>query len=248
MAIFNTVPPLKAGPGIKFDGERISTAAAPRNWLDNSDFTNLVAQAGIGGKHGNVAYAADRWILTSGTVEYTTGVGLKLNGTITQRMERVPDTPTCFIGMTAGTATISINGNEVTITSAGGVIKWAAVYDGAYTTETLPEYQPKGYMCELLECKRYYQAFANNAFLGTGVVTNNYVQGYIATDVQMRVKPTLVGTIGVYNGDSTTTASELRECANQGCGFRVNLVLISNLVTSALCIYAQSQVSFSADL
>ena len=64
MAIFNTVPPLKAGSGIQFDGEVISTGAAPRNWLDNSDFTNLVAQAKIGDKHGNVAYAADRWKLS----------------------------------------------------------------------------------------------------------------------------------------------------------------------------------------
>lgn len=157
MAIFNTVPPLAAGPGIKFDGERISTAAAPRNWLDNSDFTNLVAQAGIGGKHGNVAYAADRWKLTSGTVTYTAGTGLKLNGTITQVLKKAPTGGSCFVGMASGTATIALNGNIITITSSGGVIKWAALYAEEYTEATKPEYQPKGYGAELAECQLYYQ-------------------------------------------------------------------------------------------
>lgn len=30
------------------------------------------------------------------------------------------------------------------------------VYEGEYTAETLPEYQPKGYGAELAECQRYY--------------------------------------------------------------------------------------------
>lgn len=32
-----------------------------------------------------------------------------------------------------------------------------ALYEGTYTAETLPEYQPKGYGTELAECQRYYQ-------------------------------------------------------------------------------------------
>ena len=35
-------------------------------------------------------------------------------------------------------------------------IKWIAWYEGEYTINTLPEYQPKGYAAELLECKRYF--------------------------------------------------------------------------------------------
>lgn len=165
-AIFNTVPPLAAGAGIKFDGENISTAAAPRNFLDNSDFAYLVAQAGIGGKHGNVAYAADRWKLTSGTATYTAGIGLKLNGTITQVLERTPVGGSCFVGMVSGTATIALNENTITITSSGGVIKWAALYAGTFTEENRPEYQPKGYGAELAECLRYYQTL-NGAYVAS---------------------------------------------------------------------------------
>lgn len=36
-------------------------------------------------------------------------------------------------------------------------IKWAALYEGEYTLETLPEYQPKGYSAELAECQWYFE-------------------------------------------------------------------------------------------
>jgi hypothetical protein len=34
---------------------------------------------------------------------------------------------------------------------------WAALYEGEYTVETLPEYHPKGYGAELAECQRYFE-------------------------------------------------------------------------------------------
>lgn len=39
-------------------------------------------------------------------------------------------------------------------------LEWIAVYEGTYTAETLPVYQPKGYAAELLECQRYLYAIA----------------------------------------------------------------------------------------
>ena len=134
--------PLSGFGGVPYSAVR---KAAPRNLLDNSDFTNLVAQAGIGGNHGTIAYAADRWILDSGTVSYAAGVGLTLNGTIRQKLEFPPTgNATAFIGMASGEASISYEDGAVTITSSGGVLKWAALYAGSYTDETMPEYQPKG--------------------------------------------------------------------------------------------------------
>ena len=44
-------------------------------------------------------------------------------------------------------------------TSVATDIEWVALYEGEYTAETLPEYQPKGYGAELLECQRYLQRF-----------------------------------------------------------------------------------------
>lgn len=157
--------PLSGFGGVPYSAVR---KAAPRNILDNSDFTNLVAQAGIGGNHGTIAYAADRWILDSGTVSYEAGVGLTLNGTIHQKLEFPPTVATsAFVGMASGAASISYADGEVTITSGGGVLKWAALYGGVYTETTKPEYQPKGYGAELAECQRYFMKFANGSqYLG----------------------------------------------------------------------------------
>lgn len=128
------------------------------NMLDNSDFTSPVAQAGIGGNHGTIAYAADRWILDSGAVSYDAGVGLTLNGTIRQKLEFSPaGQASAFVGMASGEASISYADGKVTITSSGGVIKWAALYEGSYTAETMPPYVPKGYVAELENCRRYFE-------------------------------------------------------------------------------------------
>ena len=147
-----------AADSSKLGGKAPEYYLQPRNLLDNSDFTNLVAQAGIGGNHGTVAYVADRWILESGTVSYAEGTGLTLNGTISQKLEFHPTGQTsAFVGMVSGDASISYADGAVTITSGGGVIKWAALYEGSYTDDTLPPYVPKGYAAELAECRLYYR-------------------------------------------------------------------------------------------
>ena len=159
-------------------------AAAPINLLDNSDFTNPVAQAGFGGNHGNQAYATDRWILTTGSVSQRDG-GLQLNGTITQKLEHPPTGPvSAFVGMASGQASISHSDGAVTITSSGGVIAWAALYEGTYTADTVPDYRPKGYAVEFAECQRYYRRYTgtkvNMVFVGcvTGSAKSIYLQPY----------------------------------------------------------------------
>lgn len=39
--------------------------------------------------------------------------------------------------------------------TGSAVVEWAALYEGTYTTDTLPAYQPKGYAVERAECLRY---------------------------------------------------------------------------------------------
>ncbi|MDO5544481.1 MAG: hypothetical protein Q4F81_01415 [Eubacteriales bacterium] len=173
-----TMVPLYGFGGVPYSAVR---KAVPPNLLDNSDFTNLVAQAGIGGDHGSVAYAADRWILTSGTISYEAGVGLTLDGTITQKLERIPEEATPAVGMVSGTAEIRFSNGAVEITSSGGVLKWAALYEGTYTAAAMPEYQPKGYGAELRECQRYFMKFASGAqYLGyTSSTTGGIIDLYV---------------------------------------------------------------------
>ena len=65
------------------------------------------------------------------------------------------------------------------------VVEWAAIYEGEYTAETLPEYQPKGYGAELAECKRYYQKFYRVGMLG---IAGAYVAGF-AFGTEFRAVP-----------------------------------------------------------
>lgn len=58
------------------------------------------------------------------------------------------------------------NNNEMYViinnSTTPSVVEWAAIYEGSYTAETMPEYQPKGHGAELLECQRYYQIRSAN--------------------------------------------------------------------------------------
>lgn len=200
--------------------------AAHRNLLDNSDFTNLVAQAGIGGNHGTIAYAADRWILDSGTVSYAAGVGLTLNGTIRQKLESQPTGDTsAFVGMASGTASISYADVAVTITSSGGVLKWAALYGGVYTETTKPEYQPKGYGAELAECQRYFIKMpANNTlFYGnSGDANGGAVRSYLPLPVSMRINPSVPSSIvcsfSTYSGTKNNLTYTISSCSKMPNG------------------------------
>lgn len=238
--------PITAGAGMRISGTKVSTAAAPRNLLDNSDFTNLVAQAGISGKHGSVVYAADRWKLTSGTVTYTAGTGLKLNGTITQVLEKAPTGGSCFVGMASGTATIALNGNTITITSSGGVIKWAALYEGTYTEANRPEYQPKGYAAELAECRRYY---LNGVFAVTiGPQYGDSKSIFSICIDEMRVIPSATITDVIAQGWGNVTKSDYIQDWAGKIGSKVYYNFINNNNAKDVGKTIVVSATFAADL
>ena len=97
--------------------------------------------------------------------------------------------------------------------------KWAALYEGEYTAETLPKYRPKGYGVELLECQRYYRRYTNvgiggnNIFL-TGAVSSSATGIYCSSlnNLPMRIpSPTInftgIAIIRTIDGYETTTGS-----------------------------------------
>ena len=76
-------------------------------------------------------------------------------------------------------------------------IYWAALYEGSYTAETLPEYGPKGYGSELAECQRYYYK-ASYQYAVTPyyfATTERYYS--ITFPVTMRIAPSVI-----YNNPS----------------------------------------------
>ena len=63
-------------------------------------------------------------------------------------------------GLAIGTIVIPDNVESITFfiqtkAQIKASLYWAALYEGEYTIDTLPEYQPKGYGAELAECQRY---------------------------------------------------------------------------------------------
>lgn len=185
----------------------------PRNLLDNSDFTNPVNQRGASSYSGNFVRSIDRWLAAEGAsgsvsvkiedggITFTTSGG----GTVylIQRFEKgyldLSKQHTIVAYMADGTVSFSgyidtseetMDGVNVTFPS-GSKIKCVALYEGAYTADTLPPYVPKGYAVELAECMRYFQTipyyFAQNS-----VNTNSDYPSYFPVNFfPMRIAPTV---------------------------------------------------------
>lgn len=281
MAIFNTVPPLAAGAGIKFDGERISTAAAPRNLLDNSDFRNPVNQRGQS-RYKNVAYTIDRWRFWDSAAELSVkDNGIATTGILWQHIE-----PKAFrpdqkhtIAVMASDGTLEVHaglfsshlggpmcwcdieetGKLHFCLGAGHTYVWAALYEGEYTVETLPEYQPKGYATELAECQRYYyriSALQNYAPLGIGIAS--YAdRAQISRHVpNMRIdKPTFSynGTLQLHNYGLVIDVTDISADQYSSDAVRLNCAAnCSSAVGKPVALRAKNDpaayLDFSADL
>ena len=199
--------------------------AAPYNYAHNSDFTQWVAQSGVGGLHGNQTYAGDRWILVSGTVSgdaRADGMGyhnITLNGTIKQKVANAPNSGKAAIEMISGVADISYNNGEIIITSSGGVIKNVLLCDA----EVLPEYQPKGYDVEKALCQLYYYkagTYTKGYCVGTSAAKNT-VRPTFPMPVTMRKAPNAVynsanANNNIYAGGVTYNITSISAYAQDG--------------------------------
>ena len=183
--------------------------SAPRNLLDNSDFSDPVNQRGKASYSGAAQFTIDRWKVTNAntTLEVIDG-GIKLSnpvaGSAGYLLQVLPRSET-LLGKTV-TLALELTDGKVLLcqctfpiafpsantvlsqvydgeTSVGGILltsyaiwvriwsnaveesrsfKWAALYEGAYTAQTLPAYKSKGYGVELVECQRYFQIRSTN--------------------------------------------------------------------------------------
>lgn len=196
------------------------------NLLDNSDFTAPVNQRGQSTYTAN-GYTIDRWSIWAGALAVADGyvsvkeayqvleLDLSKTYTLAARTAEGIVAVSGVFGQGGPEASLgnlkikmaTINGKaEVILTNndghdIGGVI-WAALYEGAYTADTLPAYLPKGYAAELLECQRYYLRLSQGAgqplaFGGTYGTGNGRMK--IPTPVAMRIAPTITVGKGVDN-------------------------------------------------
>lgn len=204
------------------------------NLLDNSDFRNPVNQRGQSSYTGS-GYTIDRWrtwqdnaaisiqdgYITHEQLLYQYVPTAKPNQTYTIAVCNMYDEVFTYTGKPeadAGTAELGIhydaNIDCVFVVILGAVygIKWAALYEGEYTAETLPEYMPKGYAAEYAECRRYYQVLDGYG-LGYGYTTDgNDITCIVSTNVQMRAKPVFVCDGAIYcrcGGDFQVTFRDI---------------------------------------
>lgn len=201
----------QAKDSAKLAGKAPEYYIQPRNLLDNSDFTNPVAQAGYNGIHGATKYICDRWIswdadatfngknvtlqtfadqhinpeVIDETKQYTIAIGLA-DG---RKLVDHGDLSTGF-GMWA-TCWAGKGSDGVLYARLGGgqSIVWAALYEGVYTAETVPPYTPKGYAAELAECQRYFYRHDGVVYLTTR--GDSYQTCHVYFPTSMRATPTI---------------------------------------------------------
>ena len=192
----------------KLGGKAPEYYLQPRNLLDNSDFTNPVNQRGITTltptEH---SYTIDRWrmdkektfTLNDGSITISGGWLMQFVGTPFD-VTKVYTMAACLEDGTIvaenGIPSSNFRGTYFGISSTyvglikAGTYKWAALYEGSYTAETLPPYVPKGYAAELAECQRYLVPIG-------GVPVYGYLWGsgalYVNVPIpaNMRVTPSL---------------------------------------------------------
>ena len=134
-------------------------------------------------------------------------------------------------------------------TGTAAVVRWAALYEGEYTAETLPPYVPKGYAAELAECLRYYRKIKGDTQTFTGYSSGGWSYAFIPLQA-MRIAPTVTGggkfyyTLGSAQGTTTETATAHNANANR-------VVVKCAVSVTGICtgvIAPQGDIDISADL
>ena len=134
-------------------------------------------------------------------------------------------------------------------TGTAAVVRWAALYEGEYTAETLPPYVPKGYAAELAECLRYYRKIKANNETFFGYAANGVAYAFIPLQT-MRIAPTVTGggkfyyTLGSAQGTTTETATVHNANTNR-------VVVKCAVSVTGICtgvITPQGDIDISADL
>lgn len=98
-------------------------------------------------------------------------------------------------------------GSEITI-------QRAALYEGSYTTDTLPAYVPKGYAAELAECQRYFYAVKGSKPIVIAGLFDN--AGCLDVCWPLPVKMRVTPTITCYRYSSGTWTSNSANVAVNG--------------------------------
>ena len=207
------------------------------NILDNWYLLDPINQRGISGIFNTVGnYFIDRWILADGSVELT-DEGLKLNGTIQQRLENSIEKEVVATALSTNglvnaeyddtSKTFSITAEDQTIIAAKlelGSQQSLAYQDeeGAWVLSDLPPNQA----LELVKCQKYLQEISLDGVYA--VESHGILDIYVRLMTAMKSSPTTIGTprlaIRAVNSSTNifTTSMVLKDFRASGLDFYVN--------------------------
>lgn len=188
-------------------------------------------------------------ICVTGTIEYT-GTSYKSIASYNDGTAKV------FIFTQGGYAGIMLRASD---SNSSITVEWAALYEGSYTAETLPEYHPKGYGAELTECQRYFMRYGGSyAFIAVGnVETASLAQCLIQLPVLMRLPTASVNITAdlskfrIKNGTASVAISDIK-IYHKGRIVSLACTISSNFTPGGSCLLTtvagDNFIELSADL
>lgn len=130
--------------------------------------------------------------------------------------------------------------------------KWAALYEGSYTADTLPPYTPKGYAAELAECQRYYwqKTFMQYETISLGFEGKEYGFIQLSAPREMRIREISFSQSAAVQCGNATHIYTGAKCTGTEIIAAHNYTQMSNPAysTYAYCPSGQLTFAFSADL
>lgn len=240
---------------------------AAHNLLDNSYFRNPVNQRGAT-SYSAAGYTIDRWYfynpygdgtvtINNGYISLTGGSGavslscrfpkgfLDANKTYTARI--------CDnLGNINPTSLIFYDSFDAFEISAGaGETKnlvWAALYEGAYTADTLPAYQPKGYAAELAECQWHYRPMPYPVIPCGNNPAGTQVYGFLPFRMRIDNPTVSCDTLYFFKGDSTFCSVSSASAGSYGAGMRIVFNLSQSVEGNLAGAVAGYGIILNADL
>lgn len=128
-------------------------------------------------------------------------------------------------------------------------LRWAVLYEGAYTKDNLPPYVYRGDAAELLECERYCFVISQYALYHHAIITANTITFTVPIPIRMRLKPSFEsGTLLVCNANGVVQSGFTFAVEVLGNGFvRITATKTAHGLTSA-ALRADTDVVLSSDL
>lgn len=232
----------QAADGLKIVSDKTSWTAGIQQKIEAKRFADVMTFA----VHGVFPVACRLFVyIGSGTTNFGTAYfqGDAAERTLVLKLTK-PD------GLTGDEVVNVYISPDTGSTGTAAVVRWAALYEGEYTTETLPPYVPKGYAAELAECLRYYRKIKGDSQTFAGYAASGNAYAFIPLAQAMRIAPTVTfsGKFFYTLGSAQQTSVETGTLHRAGTERVIVKCAVSVTGICTGVITPQGDIDISADL